>query len=73
MSVLERYLGELQALRSRTAEESLTNIPEGEKNAFGYGKAVGRLEGLQLAQATLDRLLNEPEPDSDSGRRGRKT
>jgi hypothetical protein len=67
MSVLDRFIGELQGLRGRTAEESLTNIPESEKNAFGFGKAIGRLEGLQLAESILNKLLSEPEEDKDRG------
>lgn len=73
MSVLERYIGELQALRPRTAEDSLTNLEDADKTAFGLGRAVGRLEGLRLAEETLNRLLHEPEPESESGRRRSKT
>jgi hypothetical protein len=71
VSVLERFIGELQAVRAQAALESLTN-PE-DKTPFGYGQAVGRLEGLALAEATLNRLLNEPEVDADAGRRRSKT
>jgi hypothetical protein len=69
VSVLDRYLGELQGTRVRIAEESLTSIPDSDKNAFGYGRAVGRLEGLRLAEETLQRVLSESEADqSGSGR-----
>ena len=71
MSVLDRYIGELQALHAQTALESLTNIPESEKNSFGYGKAVGRLEGLQLAENLLNRLLSEPEVNESGAGRSR--
>ena len=66
MPVLERYLGELEGLRSRTAEESLTNIADADKTAFGFGRAVGRLEGLRLAEDALQNLLSEPERDNAS-------
>ncbi len=70
MSVLDRYVGELQAARARIAVESLTNPPE--KTAYGFGQAVGRLEGLQLAEETLNRLLNEPEDRESAAGRNRK-
>ena len=63
MSVLDRYIGELETLIAKTAVESLTNVPDGEKTSFGLGKAVGRLEGLRLAQQALQNVLNEPEED----------
>jgi hypothetical protein len=61
MSVLDRFIGELATLRSQVAESSLTN-PE-DKTAFGFGRAVGRLEGLRLAEETLNRLLKDPVED----------
>jgi hypothetical protein len=66
LAVLDRFLGELQALRDKVAGQSLT-APE-DKTAFGFGVAVGRLEGLRLAEETLNQLLNEPE-DSESVQR----
>jgi len=71
VSVLDRYIGELQAARSKVAEESLTNPADAEKTAFGFGRAVGRLEGLRLAEETLNRLLNEPEGEENSAGRRR--
>lgn len=71
MGVLDRYIGELQGLHTRTAAESLTNIPESEKNAFGFGKAAGRLEGIKLAESLLTQLLNEPETDERGTGRSR--
>lgn len=71
MAVLDRYLGELEGLYARTAAESLTNISDSEKNSFGFGKAVGRLEGIKLAQSVLNRLLNEPEVDERGSGRNR--
>lgn len=67
--VVERFIGELQAVLTRTAQESLTNVPDANKTAFGFGVAVGRLEGLRLAQETLNNVLNTPEPDSEPRRR----
>lgn len=71
MSVLERYLGELPTIRAQVAEESLTNVTDADKTAFGLGRAVGRLEGLRLAEETLQRLLNEPETNESEPRRHR--
>lgn len=68
MSVLDRYIGELEAYRGQVATESLESMTEGKNPAFEYGKAVGRLEGLRLAEALLQRILNEPEKDADGGR-----
>ena len=73
MSVLERYVGALQALRSQVSEESLTNIAEGEKNAFGFGRAAGRLEGLRLAEQTLEKVLSEQEAEKRSAGRSRNS
>ena len=69
MSVLDRFIGELQAARSTVAEQSLTN-PE-DKSAFGFGVAVGRLEGLRLAEELLNKMLNEPEDSESAPRRPR--
>lgn len=72
MSVLDRFIGELQTVRSRVAEESLTNPPLQEGTAaFAFGRAVGRLEGLRLAEEALNRLLNEPEDSESAPRRPR--
>lgn len=74
MAILDRYIGELQGLHAQTAAESLSNIPDSEKNAFGFGKAAGRLEGLKLAESLLNKLLNEPETDErGAGRNRNKT
>jgi len=71
VSVLDRFIGELQALHSKVAVDSLTNPAD--KTAFGLGCAVGRLEGLRLAEETLNRLLNEPEDrESAAGRSSNK-
>ena len=70
MSVLDRFIGELQALRSRVALESLENPILLEIDAsLAYGRAVGRLEGLKLAEETLNRLLSESDEVSESGGR----
>lgn len=70
MPVLERYLGALEALQSQVALESLTNIADGDKNAFGFGKAAGVLAGLRTARETLDKILAEQEAeDSERGHR----
>lgn len=72
MTVLDRFLGELQTLQHQTALDSLTTTPESEKTAFGFGRAVGRLEGLRLAGELLEKLLREQElKDSGVSRRGR--
>lgn len=68
MSVLDRFIGELTGLRGRLAEESLTSVADVDKTAFGFGRAVGRLEGLRLAEETLNRLLSVPEEDRGIGR-----
>jgi hypothetical protein len=69
LAVLDRFLGELQTLRDTVAGQSLT-APE-DKTAFGFGVAVGRLEGLRLAEETLNKLLNEPEDSESVPRRTR--
>lgn len=72
MAVLDRFLGELQALRPRIAEESLTNPPLQEGAAsFAFGRAVGRLEGLKLAEEVLNKLLREPDEDERGTGRNR--
>jgi hypothetical protein len=71
MSVLDRFIGELSLVRSRVAEDSLTNPVD--KTAFTFGQAVGRLEGLRLAEDTLNRLLSDSEDDCGSRRTGTKT
>lgn len=68
MPVLERYLGALETLQSQVAMDSLTNVAEGDKNAFGFGKAVGTLEGLKLARAALEKVLSEQEAESGDRR-----
>lgn len=69
MSVLDRFIGELTGLRAQVAEEGLTNVADADKTAFGFGRAVGRLEGLRLAEEALNRILGEQEKeDSGTGR-----
>jgi hypothetical protein len=72
VSVLDRYIGELQTLYSKTAVDSLTNPAE--KTSYGLGVAVGRLEGLRLAEEALTKALNESEVEErGSGRNRNKT
>lgn len=61
MTVLDRFLGDLKALQAQTASDSLTNVSDSDKSGFGFGKAVGRLEGLRLAEELLEKLLREQE------------
>lgn len=74
MSVLERFIGDLEALQASTALESLTAVPDSEKSEFGFGKAVGRLEGLRQAGELLQNILREQEAERHgvSGRSGSK-
>lgn len=72
MSVLDRYLGELQALRTQVAVESLENpVLQDGTAAVAYGRAVGRMEGLKLAEELLSKVLRMPEDDGDGPRRSR--
>ena len=73
MAVLDRFIGELEALRPQVAVESLESTTEGKDVAFEYGKAVGRLEGLRLAEALLQRLLSESEKEDSGTRRHRNS
>ena len=73
MSVLDRFIGELTGLRGRIAEESLTNVPDAAGTAYGFGRAVGRLEGIRLAEAELNRLLSEQEQEDSGTRRHRNS
>jgi hypothetical protein len=67
VAVLDRYIGELQGLHNKTAVDSLTNPAE--KTSYGLGVAVGRLEGLRLAEELLTKVLSESEVDGrESGR-----
>lgn len=69
MSVLDRFIGELPGLRARVAEESLTGVADVDKTAYGLGRAVGRLEGLRLAEEALNKILGEQEKeDRGAGR-----
>jgi hypothetical protein len=71
VSALDRFIGELQALHSKVAVESLTTPDD--KTAYGLGRAVGRLEGLRLAEETLNRVLHDPEErEGVAGRNDRK-
>lgn len=67
MGVLDRYLGALEELERRIAVECLGHVPENEKTEFGFGKAVGTLQGIRLAKDEFERLLNEAEKDPDRG------
>jgi hypothetical protein len=69
VSVLDRFIGELRAARLNVAEQSLTSPAD--NTAFGFGIAVGRLEGLRLAEELLNKLLNEPEDSESAPRRPR--
>jgi hypothetical protein len=71
VSVLDRYIGELQELHSKVAVDSLTNPPD--KTAYALGVAVGRLEGLRLAEETLNRVLTVREDEDEPGRNRSKT
>jgi len=79
MALLERYLGELEQLKTETAQASLTNVPDAAGTAFGFGRAVGRQEGIELARSRLDTLLSEAEENTDKAgaksepRHGRRT
>lgn len=74
MSVLDRFIGELPTLRSRVAEESLTNVVlQDGCAAVAYGRAVGRLEGLRLAEEALNRLLSEQETEEHGAGRHRRS
>lgn len=66
MAVVERYLEGLKALKAQVSVESLTTVPDAEKNAYGYGKACGRLEGIALAERLFEDLLSEQE-EAESG------
>jgi hypothetical protein len=69
MSVLERFIGELEAAQARVALDSLTAIPDSEKTEFGFGKAVGRVEGLRQAGELLEKVLREAEAEKRGTRR----
>jgi hypothetical protein len=71
VGIVDRFIGELGGLRSRVAEESLTNVADVDKTAFGFGRAVGRLEGLRLAEEALNRILGEQETEDSGTRRHR--
>ncbi len=62
MNVITRYVQELKALQVKTNEMAVKPSTE-ERNAFGYGKACGRAEGLRLAEELLERVLK----DTDRG------
>ena len=69
MGIVDRFLGELGGLRAKVAEESLTNVADVDKTSFGFGRAVGRLEGLRLAEGALNQILGEQEiEDRGTGR-----
>ena len=60
MRVLDQFIGELDALESKIALEGLTNRPHPERSdAFSYGAAVGRVEGVRLAKEALNRVLQD--------------
>jgi hypothetical protein len=58
---LELYLGKLKRMQTEHAIESLTK-PSG-KTSFDYGKAVGRLQGLLLAEQLLTGVIEEEADD----------
>lgn len=61
MALLEQYLGTLEQLKVETALAGLSGVSDDAGTAFGYGKAVGRLEGIELARRAFETLLNEVE------------
>ena len=61
MALVEKFLQGLETLEPQTATDSLTNISDAEKTAFGFGKAVGRLEGIRLVKDLFQACLNEDE------------
>lgn len=63
--LLEKFIARLQGLKDRVATESLTSVPNEEKTEFGFGHAVGRLEGIRLAENLFNELLNETEEKND--------
>jgi hypothetical protein len=69
VAVLDRYIGELQALAAKVAVEGLRNPPD--KTDYGLGVLVGRLEGLRLAEQALEQLLSESEGDERGAGRNR--
>lgn len=64
MAVLQRYLAKLDDLIKQAPADLLTNIAGSEKNTFGFGKAVGTLEGLRMARALFDSALADQEADT---------
>jgi len=72
MALLERYLGTLEQLKVETALASLNGVPDAAGTEFGYGKAVGRLEGIELARRAFETLLSEAEDKGTVGVHGRQ-
>ena len=60
MNVISRYLQELKAVQMKM-NEAAVKPPAEERNAFGYGRACGRAEGLKMAEELLDRVLKDNE------------
>jgi len=60
---LDNYLGKLKELQSEVATAALTR-PKG-KEAFDYGHACGRLEGLLLAEQLLNSAIEEVADDEN--------
>lgn len=75
MPLIEKFLSGLEELKSRIATESLTQIPDAEKTAFGFGKAVGRLQGIRLVEELFQNLINveDEKRDPDEPKPGRRT
>jgi len=68
MGVVEKYLAELEELKSKTAIDSLANPAS--KDAYGLGVAVGIQQGLTLARSTLEKVLKGDEEDEPIRREG---
>lgn len=75
MALIEKFLASIEELKSQVATDSLTNLPDAEKTAFGFGKAVGRLEGVRLVETLFQNLLQtqDEKRDPDESRPGRRT
>ena len=56
---IEKFIAELHADRARRAVEYLS-MPS-RRDTFEYGERCGIIQGLQIAEAILDRLLKEEE------------
>lgn len=70
MSSPERYLNALKELRYKHSFEAL-NPGAQDKTAFGYGKACGIAQGLELAEQLFDSQTAQEETERD-GQSNRK-